>query len=191
MATIGDANSGGRIEITGLHNYWRLFLIEGIVLVILGTAAILVPELASIGIAIFLGWLFLVGGGIGLVSTLLSRGAPGFWWSFLSAIIALIVGLALVGWPVSGVVSLTLILTAFLIVDGVLTSLFALEHRRQMTRRWGWTLANGLIDLLLAALIIWALPGSAVWALGLIIGIDLLFGGWSLIAMALAARRSL
>lgn len=189
MATIGDTNSGGRMEMTALHKFWRLFLIEGIILVVLGTAAILVPALASIGIAIFLGWLFLVGGLVGLVSTIMSRGAPGFWWSLLSAIIALLVGFALVGWPITGAVSLTFVLTAFLIADGVLMSLFALEHRRQMTHSWGWTLVNGIIDLLLAALIIWALPGSAVWALGLIVGIDLLFGGWALIAMALAARR--
>jgi uncharacterized membrane protein HdeD (DUF308 family) len=108
----------------------------------------------------------------------------------LSALIALAAGFVLIGWPISGTISVTFVLTVFLIADGILMSLFAFEHRRRLSQRWGWMLANGVLDLFLAGMIVWALPGSAVWALGLIVGIDLLFGGWSLIAMALAGRRS-
>jgi len=178
---IGDLRSA-------MHSHWKLFLIEGIVLLILGTAAIVVPPLASVVVSIFLGWLFIVGGIVGLVATIAGRGAPGFWWSLVSAIIAIVAGALLIGWPVGGALSLTLVLTAFLIADGILTIFFAIEHRRQLSQRWGWLLFNGIIDLLLAAVIVWAFPGSALWILGLIVGIDLIFGGWSLIAMAFAAR---
>ena len=178
---IGDLRSA-------MRSHWKLFLIEGVVLLILGTAAIVVPPLASVVVSIFLGWLFIVGGIVGLVATIAGRGAPGFWWSLVSAIIAIVAGALLIGWPVGGALSLTLVLTAFLIADGILTIFFAIEHRRQLSQRWGWLLFNGIIDLLLAAVIVWAFPGSALWILGLIVGIDLIFGGWSLIAMAFAAR---
>ncbi len=183
------AGVGDRIAQKALHDHWGLFLTEGIILVILGMAAILVPVLASVVVAVFLGWLFAIGGIVGLVATIMGRRAPGFWWALLSALVALLAGLALIGWPIAGAMSVTFVLTAFLVTDGILMIAFGLEHRRSMSAQWGWLVVNGVVDLLLAGLIVWALPGSAVWALGLIVGIDLLFGGWSLIAMALTARR--
>jgi len=175
---------------SALHDHWRLLLIEGIVLVVLGSAAIVLPGIASIAFAVFLGWIFLIGGTVGLVATIAGRGAPGFWWALVSALVTIAAGVALVGWPIAGAISLTLVLTAFLLADGVLTILFAIEHRRMLSQRWGWMLVNGILDLVLAGIIYFALPQSAIWALGLIVGIDLVFGGWSLIAMALAARKS-
>lgn len=175
---------------TALHAHWKLFLIEGLVLLVLGSAAIIVPPLASIAVAIFLGWVFLMGGVVGLVATIAGRHAPGFWWSLISALLAIGVGIVLIFWPVGGAASITLVLTVFLIADGFMMILFAIDHRRQLSQRWGWLMANGIIDLLLAGLIIWMFPGSALWVLGLIVGIDLIFGGWSLIAMALAARKA-
>ena len=186
MNDTDGANSAVR---NALHVHWKFFLAEGIVLLILGSAAILVPAAASLAMAMVLGWIFVAGGGVGLLTTLFGHKAPGFWWSLLSALVTLAAGAALVGWPVSGVFSLTLVLTAFLIADGILTMLFAIEHRRGLAQRWGFLFLNGILDLILAGLIIWALPASAIWALGLIVGIDLIFGGWSLVAMAMAARK--
>jgi uncharacterized membrane protein HdeD (DUF308 family) len=171
-----------------IYQHRRLFLIEGIILVVLGIAAILVPPLASVAVALFLGWLFLIGGIVGLITTLSDRRAPGFWWSLLSAVVAIVAGILLILRPVSGAFSLTVVLTAFLLADGILMILYAIAHRRELSRRWGWLLANGIIDILLAGVIVLALPSSALWALGLIVGIDMLFGGWSLIAMSLASR---
>lgn len=168
----------------------EVILIEGIILLVLGLAAILLPQIASFTIAIVLGWLFLVGGGISFVTTIMTRNAPGFWWSFISAIVTIAAGLLLIGWPVSGVLSLTFILTAFLIADGLLMILFGIEHRRLMSQRWTWFVVNGVIDLVLAAIIIAGLPGTALWVLGLIVGIDFVFGGASLVAVAMAARKA-
>jgi uncharacterized membrane protein HdeD (DUF308 family) len=86
-------------------------------------------------------------------------------------------------------VALTLVLTVFFIVDGVLIIILALEHRHELTRRWQWMMVNGVIDLVLAGIIISGLPGTLLWALGLLVGIDMLFGGASLIAIALEARK--
>jgi len=171
-----------------IKSHWKLYLIEGVVLILLGIGAMLIPVLASLAVAIFLGWLFLVGGIVGAVTTLMARHAPGFWWSLVSAIVTMIAGMFLVGWPFTGVVSLTVVLAAYLVADGIASMLFAYEHRRQLASRWGWLFVNGIIDLLLAGIIVWLLPFGAFWALGLIIGIDFIFGGSSLIALAMAAR---
>jgi uncharacterized membrane protein HdeD (DUF308 family) len=149
-----------------------------------------VPPLAGIAATIILGWLFLIGGIAGLVSTFGARQAPGFAWSLLSALVAVIAGGVLLWNPLAGLVTLTYVLIAYFIVDGILIIILAVTHRRALSGRWEWMLINGIIDLVLAAVIISGLPGSVVWALGLLVGIDLVFGGASLIAMAMAARRA-
>ena len=173
---------------SSLHANWRLFLIEGIVLLILGILAIVVPQIATIAAAVFIGWLLLVSGVVGLVATLRMRSAPGFWWSLLSAIIGIVAGILLLRSPVSGALSLTLILTVFLAFEGVVSILFALEHKRELSGRWAVMLFSGLVDLILAGIIFAGLPGTAAWAIGLLIGVNLVFGGSALIAMALHAR---
>ncbi|WP_024577835.1 MULTISPECIES: HdeD family acid-resistance protein [unclassified Afipia] len=168
---------------------WKAFLIEGIVLVILGMAAIAIPLLASIAVTIFLGWLFLISGAVGLYLTFTTRDMPGFWWSLLSAALALAAGLILIVQPVAGTLTLTLVVSAYFIAEGITTIMYALAHRKEFSGRWGWLLVSGLVDLVVAALIIAGLPGSAAWAIGLLVGINLVFGGTSLIGMALAAKN--
>ena len=190
MTTAYGSATSATATAAGVRRHAGLFLIEGIILMLLGAAAILVPFVASVAVALLLGWLFLIGGGIGLVTTLLGRYAPGFWWALISALVTVGCGLLLLGWPVSGAISLTLVLTGFLLAAGVLMIAFALSHRKSLSQRWVGLLINGLMDLFLAALIILALPGAALWVLGLMIGIDLVFGGAALVAMATAARRA-
>lgn len=175
---------------SAIHEHWKLFLIEGIVLVVLGIAAVLLPVIATITFTILIGWLFLISGAVGLATTLWMRhAAPGFWWSLLSALIGIVAGILLLLWPVTGSLSLTLLLSAFFIVEGVASIMYAIEHRNQLSGRWGWMLISGIVDLILAAIIIVGLPGTALWALGLLVGINLLFGGVALIGMAFAARQ--
>ena len=171
-----------------VRDHWKLFLVEGIVLVVLGILAILIPMAASIAVTIILGWLFLVSGVVGLFTTFWARGAPGFWWALVSAVLATAAGIVLLLWPLSGVVSLTLLLIVFFIIEGVASIMYAFEHKKDLSSRWVWMLVSGIIDLILAALIWSGLPGTAAWALGLLVGINMLFGGTSLIAMALHAR---
>jgi len=171
-----------------VRDHWLLFLIEGIVLVILGLLAILVPQIASLAVTILLGWLFLVSGVLGLVASFWARGAPGFWWSLLSAVLTIVVGVLLLGWPVAGVLSLTYLLIAFFFIEGVASVMFAVEHRRELTNGWVWMLLSGIVTLALGVIILAGLPGTAAWALGLLVGIDMVFGGSALVAIALAAR---
>jgi uncharacterized membrane protein HdeD (DUF308 family) len=171
-------------------HHWILFLSEGIALLLLGSIAIIVPALASLAATFILGWILLLSGIVGLIATIRARHAPGFWWSLISALIGVVAGALLLGWPLQGMFSLTAVLITFLILEGVVSILYALEHRRGVSGRWGWMLASGVLDLVLAAILLAGLPGSAVWALGIIIGINMIFGGWALIAMALAARAN-
>lgn len=175
-------------ETVGHH--WGLFLSEGVALLVLGTVAIIVPALASLAATLVLGWILLLSGIVGLIATIRARHAPGFWWSLLSALIGVVAGVMLLGWPLRGLFSLTAVLIAFLILEGVASILYALEHRRGVSGRWSWMLASGILDLVLGGILLAGLPGSAVWALGIIIGINMIFGGWALIAMALAARAN-
>jgi uncharacterized membrane protein HdeD (DUF308 family) len=174
-----------------VREHWKLFLIEGIILVILGLLAVALPLLAGLAVTILFGWLFLISGAVGLVTTFAMRQAPGFWWSLISAVLGIVVGVLLLVQPGVGLVSLTYVLIAFFIVEGVVTIMFALEHRRQLTGRWGWMLTSGVVDLFLALTILAGLPGSVGWALGLIVGINMVFGGASMIGMALSARSEM
>jgi uncharacterized membrane protein HdeD (DUF308 family) len=184
----GDANELQRALAQSIREHWVLFLIEGIVLVVLGVLAIIIPPIATIAVTIFLGWLFLISGLFCLPTMFGARHPPGFWWSLLSAVVAIAAGVVLLGWPVPGAVSLTLLLIVFFIIEGVLSIMYALEHKKELSGRWGWMLVSGIIDLILAAIILAGLPGTAAWALGLLVGINMLFGGTALIAMAMHAR---
>ena len=173
-----------------VREHWKAFLFEGILLVVLGLAAMIVPTLASVAVTIFLGWLFLISGIAGLAVTFWARRMPGFWWSLVSAVLAIGAGIILLAQPVQGTLTLTIVVGAYFLAEGVATIMYALEHRRELSERWSWLLVAGLMDLLIAAIIITGLPGSALWAVGLLVGINLLFGGASLIGMALAARQT-
>ena len=170
--------------------HWKAFLFEGILLAVLGVAALILPPLASLAIAIFLGWMFLIGGIGGLIVTYWARSTPGFWWSLISAALAVLAGGILLARPMQGVLTLTIVVGAYFLAEGVASIMYALEHRRELTGRWSWILVAGLMDILIAFIVIAGLPGSAEWVLGLLVGINLLFGGATLIGMALAARNS-
>jgi len=184
-----NAERMGRALAGAIHEHWGLFLAEGIILVILGIAAIALPPIATLAFTIIIGWVFLISGVVGLFTTFWARHVPGFWWSLISAIIGIAAGVVLLLWPITGTLSLTLVLIAFFVIEGIVSIMYAIEHRNQLTGRWGWMLVSGIIDLILAGIIFAGLPGTAVWALGLLVGINMLFGGAALIAMALAARQ--
>jgi uncharacterized membrane protein HdeD (DUF308 family) len=157
----------------------------------LGTIAIAAPFLAGIVITALVGWLLIFAGISGLWSSWAMRRVKGQGWAILSSIVAIIAGVAFFAWPISGLVSLTLVLGAYLTVDGVMTIALALQHHRTNTRNWGWLLVNGILDLLLAIAIIIFQPGISTWLVGFVIGVDLMFAGISTIAMGWSARRIL
>ncbi len=183
-----------------IHDHWILFAIEGAALILLGLPAIVIPSIASANVTVVLGWLFLVSGAIGLATTYWARRAPGFWWSLVSALLAIVVGVVLIanksqdlyggliGWPFEKAGPLRLILVLFFLVEGGASIMFAFEHRRQFSGRWAWMLASGGVDIVLASIIIFDLPGTSAWTMGLLVGINMILGGVALTAMGLHAR---
>jgi uncharacterized membrane protein HdeD (DUF308 family) len=189
--TFPDDLSPLQTDVTNtLKTHWKALLIEGILLVVLGLAAVILPPFASLAVAILLGWLFVISGIAQLILTFSTRGLPGFGWSLVSAILAVAAGVVLLLWPVQGVYTLTVVIGVYFVMEGVATIMYALEHRKQLTERWGFLVAAGIADLVVAAIIVTGLPGSATWAIGLLVGINLVFGGTSLISLALAARNA-
>ncbi|MGH8209180.1 MAG: HdeD family acid-resistance protein, partial [Steroidobacteraceae bacterium] len=165
----GDATTIRVAVGAAVRHHRGLFLFEGILLSSLGVIAVLMPAIASFAATIFFGWILLLSGAAGLFTTLRGRQLPGFGWSLLSAIVGIVAGVLLLGWPAQGVFSLTSVLIAFLLVEGAITIFYALEHRIGAIR-WGYMLASGIVDLVLGLSLFAGLPGTATWALGLLIG---------------------
>jgi uncharacterized membrane protein HdeD (DUF308 family) len=99
------------------------------------------------------------------------------------------VGVLLVWKPVEGALSLTIVLTAFFVVEGVFQIVTSIAYRDVMGGSWGWMLVSGISDLALAAIIILGWPMTAGWALGLLVGINLITSGWAIVMTALAGRN--
>ena len=121
----------GAAAATAVRRHSLFFFAEGIFLVVLGALAIFLPLFATITITIILAWIFLASGIVGLMTTFGARQAPGFWWSLVSAIIAIAVGVVLLLEPIAGALSLTLVLIVFFVVEGISGIMYALEHRRE------------------------------------------------------------
>ena len=170
-----------------IHGHWKLVLAQGIVMMVLGILAVAEPNVATFALSIFVGWLFFIGGIFRAVWIWRSRAMPGFAWSLLTALLAILFGLILIFRPLTGALTLTMVLVAFFILEGITAIVLAVQHREHL-RSWGWVLFSGIIDLLLAYLIWAGWPSSADWAIGLLVGINMLFFGLSLVMTSLAAR---
>jgi len=183
-----------------IHDHWIVFVAEGAALIALGVLAIAVPSIGNAHATVVVGWLFLVSGVVGLAATYWARQAPAFWWSLVSALLAILVGGVLVanrsqdlygglmGWPFAQIGQLRFILLLFFLIEGGASIMFAFEHRRQFSGRWGLMLASGVVDIALAVVIIFDLPGTSAWTMGLLVGVNMILGGAALIGMGLHAR---
>lgn len=162
----------------------NFYLIEGVIFAILGILAIALPGLFTLTVELFIGWLFVIGGIVLGYRTITAKGAPGFWFSLFSAIIYIIIGLLLVFNPLAGVLTLTALLIILFLIQGFAQIALGLEMKAHSA--WGWYVFSGIISLLLAVIIWSGWPGTAVWAIGLLVGINLLFAGITQIAIALS-----
>jgi uncharacterized membrane protein HdeD (DUF308 family) len=181
-------------------DHWVLFIGEGVVLILLGLLAMTIPLIANENVTGILGWLFLASGVTGLATTYWARKAPGFLWSLLSALLAILVGVVLIenkaedlyggllGWPFHDAGPLRTILAFFFLIEGGVSVMFAVEHRRQFSTRWASMFASGVVDIVLASVIIFALPGTSGWTMGLLVAVNMVVGGAALIAIGIHAR---
>lgn len=181
---------GARFDADTLRKYSTWFTIYGVVIALLGVAAILLPGIASLATGIFIGWLLVASGVMGLYAVYSAgRDAPGFWWNVLTAILYLAAGIVLLVNPVRGVVTLTIVLAAYLLAGGAAKIFLSIQHKRDVPNAWGWILFSGLVDIVLALMIIAGLPGTAVWAIGLLVGINLLMMGVAIVVSANSCKK--
>ena len=171
-----------------LRLYWRLFLAQGVIMVILGILAIIWPQISTTAVDYYVGWLFLLNGILGVVTMFYAQDVQAFLWSLLTAALSLFVGVMLIYHPSEGAVSLTMVLTAFFIVEGIVQIVASLSYRDVLPDSWGWMLVSGIVDLILAGLIIAYWPSTSSWVLGAVVGISLITSGLAVVMVALAGR---
>jgi uncharacterized membrane protein HdeD (DUF308 family) len=167
---------------------WGWFLALGIVLIVAGLVAIAFPLFSTIAAKIMLGWLFLIGGVMMILHAFQAPGWQGFLWELLIGILYAVAGGYLAFFPLTGLLTLAILLAVLFIVEGIFEVIMALRVRPH--EGWGFLLLSGLAALAVGVMIYMDLPGSAVWALGLLVGINLIFSGWSYVFLALAGRRA-
>jgi uncharacterized membrane protein HdeD (DUF308 family) len=187
IETTPDFQSIRRQVQATIHAHWKFFLIQGVIMVVLGMIAVTVPNIATLEIELLLGWLLIVGGFLRAVTIFRRRHMPGFWWSLLNGVLSMLLGLVLIARPGTGVITLTFVMTVFFVVEGIAAIFIALDFRRHL-HNWGWTLFSGLVNLGLAYLIWAGWPSSAAWVIGLFVGINMIFFGVSLVMTAIAAH---
>jgi len=167
---------------------WGWFLAVGIVLIVAGLAAVAFPFISTVAAKIMLGWLFLIGGVVMIVHAFQAPGWSGFLWSLLIGLLYAVAGAYLAFFPLTGLLTLAILLAALFFAEGIMEILMAFRVRPH--EGWGFLLLSGIAALAVGVLIAMDLPGSATWALGLLVGINLLFTGSSYVALALAGRKA-
>ncbi|MGQ3411880.1 HdeD family acid-resistance protein [Natrinema sp. LN54] len=169
-----------------LENEWRTLAIAGVAIGLIGLLAMAVPMVTGLSMTIALGVLLVAGGIVHGVHAFAARGWRGAIWQTALAVVSVIAGVAVLAAPAVALVTLTLALVAYLVVDGVAE----LAAATRMTGAPGRTsiAVSGAASVVLAALLWVGFPATAAWAIGLLVGINLLVTGLSMVAVAMAAR---
>jgi uncharacterized membrane protein HdeD (DUF308 family) len=172
-----------RHELSALRGNWLWFVLLGFALVVLGTVALGSVAIASLAAAAAIGVLLLLGGAAEAVGAFWCRCWSGFFLELLSGVLSIVVGLLFLRAPVGALAALTLLIACFLMVGGIFKVVSAVAYR---FAAWGWSLAGGIIDVILGLMIWQGWPASALWVIGLFVGINLIFRGFNWIALGLA-----
>lgn len=171
---------------TVIRHRW-LYLLQGGLMVLGGIIAILSPVLASAAVVWLLGWLLIISGlvqGIGLLG---ARNHPMFWLQLIPAVLGILVGLLLLRDLAQGMLVISLLLIVFFMIEGISKIVFALTVRP--LANWFWVLASGILGVVLAVILWGSLPVTALWLIGLLLGINLISEGLALVALVWVARR--
>lgn len=175
-----------RHELQHLRNDWWWFFLLGVALVILGIVAIIYPPVFSVSSMIVLGFLLVIGGVLTIISSFWAGKWSALFLQLLIGILYVVVGASLMDSPIESLMVVTLFVAAFFILAGLFRIVVSLLLRFP---HWGWVLLNGTVTLLLGLIIFRHWPTSSLWALGVLIGVDMLFYGWTWIMLAMLLRR--
>lgn len=186
MSNIAAIGSLHELGLENLRQRWGWFLALGIVLIVLGTVAVGSAVLMTLATMVFIGWLMIIGGLMQVVHAFATKSWGGFFIDLLSGILYVVVGFMIIANPGATAVALTLLISMFLIFGGIFRIVAAVMVRFQ---NWVWLLLHGVISLLLGILIWQQWPFSGLWVIGLVVGIDMIFNGWSLVMLGLVAKN--
>lgn len=184
--SIGPNQGLHRVGLDELKQSWAWFLTLGIILIILGLGALTYAGLATLVSIDIFGWVMLLGGVLTTLHAFLRRRWGGFSIDLISGILSLVVGLMILFHPVQAAVALTFLIAMFLMIGGTFRIITALSVRHG---HWVWLLLNGVVTLALGVMIWKQWPLSGEWVIGLFVGIDMVFYGWSLVMLGLAAKN--
>src|SRR3954447_23839089 len=182
---IGGASLDPEVR-EGLSRSWKALMFVGVSAIVLGVIAILVPAVASVGTAIFIGWVLLVVSGILFAAAFSAHSVGTVAVRVAWALLTLLVGIWLIVEPHSGTLTLTLALGIYFLFMGLTRIALAFVGRGQPNA--GLLGLSGVAGLLIGILVLAKFPSSADWAIGLLVGIDLIFAGWTLTSVALLGR---
>lgn len=168
-------------KMSTLQEHRTAFIVESILLVILGIIAIVLPFLATLSFELLIGWILVIGGIVQLYKSIKSIKEPGGAISLMAAIIYIVIGALMLLYPLQGILTLTLLIGIFFILEGIAKIAFSFELKP--AENWGWLLFSGIISLIMAAIIFWGWPATALWVIGILIGVNLIFYGISLFAL--------
>jgi uncharacterized membrane protein HdeD (DUF308 family) len=171
-----------------VKRYSLWYLVEGVLLVVAGILAVIYPVISSVAVVVLLGWLLIISGALQGISLVGAGHVPHFWLQLISVILAVLIGLLFLRHPGNGLLTITLLLIVFFMIEGISKVVFALTIRP--FPNWGWVLGSGLIGILLS-LILWVrIPVTAVWLIGLLLGIELISVGAAIAYLAWQVRKS-
>ncbi|MBU1157233.1 MAG: HdeD family acid-resistance protein [Proteobacteria bacterium] len=190
MSAQSSQTGGGLLKdgLAELQKHRGSLLAAGIISLILGTIAILAPLAATVAVVWVIGAVILVQGIIQLVHCFKTAQWSAFAWNLLWAVVYVIAGGLILARPLLGAITLTLLLAAFFIVEGVVK--LGLAMKLKPAPRWGWVLFSGIMGVVLGLIIFAGWPGDSLAIMGLLLGIDLIFGGWSMIMLASAGKSA-
>lgn len=170
----------------GLERSWKRLMFFGVLAIVVGCVAILVPAVASVGTAIFIGWILLVAGAFLVAAAFAAHSVGSLIVRLIWAALTVIVGVWLIVEPHNGTLTLTFVLGVYFLFMGLTRIAVAFVGRGQEGA--GLVGLSGVAGLLIGILILAKFPSSADWAIGLLVGIDLIFAGWTLTSIALVGK---
>jgi len=171
-----------------VKRYSAWYLIEGVLLVAAGILALVYPVISSVAVVILLGWLLIVSGVVQGVSLIGAHHVPHFWLQLISVILAVLIGVLFLRDPAQGMLTITLLLIVFFMIEGIAKVVFSLTIRP--FPNWGGVFASGLVGILLSALLWASLPVTALWLIGLLLGIELICKGTAIAYLAWQVRQN-
>lgn len=164
------------------------FIALGVILILIGSAAILSPHIATLSTSILVGWVLVIGGIAQAIHAFWAKEWGGFFWELIVGLLEAAAGLFLLVYPVAGIVALTIYMAAVFVAEGLIRAVLAFQLKPEAG--WVWMLIGGIVSVMVGAMLWAKLPSSAIWAIGLLVGLNIAMAGWTLLMIAFAAGAS-